>query len=272
MLIEIFSDCIYDQTPCDPNNGIVSKRVPRIIISERGDTMLTNMYLKAREFLTTALDNSYYCIKTGGSYVLEIEPEKKQDSTCITAVTTEAINERKFMFKFNSLRDTIDSDKNITIHGTVVIDEQLNVVSYTRDRVLVPAISSNVVTTRIINDSSSTSSHLVEALQGSDASCGGTDSHPFVEGCQQEVPSDSSEDAGSVTTNEDSGNPVELSKNSFSVRKGVIKVSDPDMKIGTVDGSSFSIDAEKQRRQDEFLKNMSRKISKRNSNSTRNPK
>ena len=38
MLIEIFSDCIYDQTPCDPNNGIVSKRVPKIIISERGNT------------------------------------------------------------------------------------------------------------------------------------------------------------------------------------------------------------------------------------------
>lgn len=272
MLIEIFSDCIYDQTPCDPNNGIVSKRVPKIIISERGNTMLTNMYLKAREFLTMALDNSYYCIKTGGSYVLEIEPENKQDNACITAVTTKAIDERKFMFKFNSLRDTIDSDKNITIHGTVIIDEQLNVVSYTRDRVLVPVVSSNTVTTRIVTDSTSTSGRRIEVVQDNDASCGGINSRPFAKGCQQEVPSDSSEDAGSVTTNEDSGNPVELSKNSFSVRKGVINVSDPDMEIGTVDGSSFSIDAEKQRRQDEFLKNMSRKISKRNSNSTRNPK
>ena len=103
MLIEIFSDCIYDKTTCDPNNGIVSKRVPKIIISERGNTMLTNMYLKAREFLTMALDNSYYCIKTGGSYVLEIEPENKQDNTCITAVTTKYIDGRKFTFKFNSL-------------------------------------------------------------------------------------------------------------------------------------------------------------------------
>lgn len=265
MLIEIFSDCIYDQTPCDPNNGIASKRVPKIIISERGDTMLTNMYLKAREFLTMALDNSYYCIKTGGSYVLEIEPEKYQD-TCITTVTTKAIDVRKFTFKFNSLRDTIDNDKNITIHGTVVIDEQLNVVLYTRDRVLVPVVSSNTVTTRIVNDSNSTSGHRIEVVQDSSASYEGIDSRPFVESCQQEVPSDSSEDAGSVTTNEDSGNHVELSKNSFSVRRGVIKVSDPDMEIGTVDGSSFSIDAEKQRRQDEFLKNMSRKISKRNSN------
>ena len=114
MLIEIFSDCIYDQTPCDPNNGIVSKRVPKIIISERGNTMLTNMYLKAREFLTMALDNSYYCIKTGGSYVLEIETENKQDNTCITAVTTKAIDERKFTFKFNSLRDTIDLIRGAT--------------------------------------------------------------------------------------------------------------------------------------------------------------
>ena len=187
-------------------------------------------------------------------------------------MTTKAIDERKFMFKFNSLRDTIDSDKNITIHGTVVIDEQLNVVSYTRDRVLVPVVSSNTVTTRLVTDSTSTSGRRFEVVQDNDISCGGIDSRPFVEGCQQEVPSDSSEDAGSVTTNEDSGNPVELSKNSFSVHRGVIKVSDPDMKIGTVNGSSFSIDAEKQRRQDEFLKNMSRKISKRNSNSTRNPK
>lgn len=272
MLIEIFSDCIYDQTPCDPNNGIVSKRVPKIIISERGDTMLTNMYLKAREFLTMALDNSYYCIKSGGSYVLEIEPENKQDNTYITAVTAKAIDEKKFTFKFNSLRDTIDSDKNITIHGTVTIDEQLNVVSYTRDRVSVPVISSNTVSTRIVTDSTNTSGRRIEVVQDNDISCGGIDNRPFVEGCQQEVPSDSSEDAGSVTTNEDSGNPVELSKNSFSVRRGVIKVSDPDMEIGTVDGSSFYIDTEKQRRQDEFLKNMSRKISKRNSNSTRNPK
>lgn len=274
MLIEIFSDCIYDQTPCDPNNGIVSKRVPKIIISERGDTMLTNMYLKAREFLTTALDNSYYCIKTGGSYVLEIESENYQDNTCVTAAIIKAIGERKFTFKFNSLRDTIDTDKNDTIHGTVVIDEQLNVVSYTRDRVLEPVASSNTLTTRIVTDSTSTSGRRVEVVQvqDNDVSCGGKEIHPFVESCQQEVPSDSSEDAGSVTTNEDSGNPIELSKNSFSVRGGVIKVSDPDMEIGTVDGSSFSIDAEKQRRQDEFLKNMSRKISKRNSNSTRNPK
>lgn len=271
MLIEIVTDYICDKTPCDPDNGIESKRVPKIIISERGDILLNSMYLKAREFLTTALDNSYYCIKSGGSYVLEIEPETKYYDTCGVTVSKN-IDERKFTFKFNSLRDTIDSDKNITIHGTVVIDEQLNVVSYTRDRVLAPATTSNTISTRFVTDSTSTSGRRVEVVQGDDASYGGINSRPFDEGCQQEVPSDSSEDAGSVTTNEDSGNPVELSKNSFSVRRGVIKVSDPDMEIGTVDGSSFSIDTEKQRRQDEFLKNMSRKISKRNSNSTRNPK
>lgn len=272
MLIEIFSDTVYDQTPCDPEHGIVSKRVPKIIISERGNTMLNDMYLKARDFLTVALDNPYYSLKSGGAYMMEIEPvllENDDTTCCISAKTTKELPERKFLFKFNSLRDTMDSDKNITIHGSIIIDEQLNVVSYVRDRVSKPIVPNNTtLTTRMVTDSTSTSGRRLEVQE---INVQGDNCRPFVEGCQQDEPSDSSEDAGSVTTNEDSGNPVELSKNSFSVRRGVIKVSDPEMEIGTVDGLSFAIDAEKQRRQDEFLKNMSRKISKRNKN-TRNPK
>ena len=268
MLIEIFSDSVYDQTPCDPERGIASRRVPKIIVSERGNTRLNDMYIKARDFLTVALDNTYYSIQTGGSYMLEIECVSRDDHNSLTSTTSRQIPEKKFQFKFNSLRDTMDSSKNVTIHGELIIDDHLNVISFSRDRVSEAIVSSNTFPTKLVTDSTSTSGRRIvtDETVVTGGSC-----RPFDDGCQQEEPSESSEDAGSVTTNEDSGNPVELSKNSFSVRRGIINVSDPEMEIGTIDGSSFAIDTEKQKRQDEFLKNMSRKISKRNRD-TRNPK
>lgn len=275
MLIEIFGNTVYEETPCDGSRGLVSKHVPKIIISERGDSNLRDMYIKARDFLTAALDNPYYSIKTGGSYMLEIEVKKSDDTTCIsTSASRSKIPEKDFSFKFNSLRDTLDDNKNITIHGNITIDSQLNVVSFTRDRIYEaePIGSSTVLTQRQITDSTSTTGKRYVYDEEISVEMTGGNLDPFVERCQQEKSNVKSEgDAGSVTTNEDSESPVNLSENSFSVHKGSIRVSQPDLEIGTVEGSSFSVDTEKQRRQDEFLKNMSRKISKRNKD-LRNPK
>lgn len=268
MLIEIFNDHVYDETP--HGVGAASKHVPKIIISERGDIKLRDMYLKAREFLTVALDNPYYAIKTGGSYMLEIEVDKEKEvSASISAGNMmRKIPEKTFTYKFNSLRDTLDSDKNITVHGHIVIDDQLNVVSYYRDRIAEPITEyTTVISERMITDSTSTSG---KRYVYDEENIGGS-SNPFVDRCQQKESSDKSEDAGSVTTEEDSENPVELSENSFSVRRGLINVVHPELEIGSVEGSSFNIDAEKQKRQDEFLKNMSEKISRRHRN-LQNPK
>lgn len=274
MLIEIFSNTVYEETPCDGSRGLASKHVPKIIISERGDSNLRDMYIKARDFLTAALDNPYYSIKTGGSYMLEIEVKKCDDTTSIsTSASRSKIPEKDFSFKFNSLRDTLDGNRNITIHGYITIDSQLNVISFTRDRIYeVKSIDSNtVLTQQQITDSTSTTGKRYVYDEISVEMTGGN-LDPFVERCQQEKSNVKSEDdAGSDTTNEDSESPVNLSENSFSVHKGSIRVSQPDLEIGTVEGSSFSVDTEKQRRQDEFLKNMSRKISKRNKD-LRNPK
>ena len=240
MLIEIFTDTVYEQTVCDPERGIKSKRAPKIIISERGrgdTTKLRDAYIKARDFITVALDNSYYCICSGGKYMLEIEWVRKEENISLSYNTTVGIAENKFSFKFNSLRDTLDDDHSSTIHGEISIDEDLNVVYFSRDRV-----------TRKV-DADNTASN---------------DCSPFVQSCHQEEPTDLSEGGDSI----DDGSSFELSMNSFSVDQGTIDVSDPNMGIGTVDGSMFSIDEEKQKRQDEFLKNMSRKISKRNNKST----
>ena len=49
MLIEIFTDTIFDETICDPSRGIESKKVPKTIISEKGDLKLRDMYLAARD-------------------------------------------------------------------------------------------------------------------------------------------------------------------------------------------------------------------------------
>lgn len=270
MLIEIFTDRIYEETVCDPKNGIRSRRVPSITISEGGDTMLRDKYLKASKFLISALDNDYYGISRGGYYMLEVEKKCFNDSTTISAGNMKRdIPETAFSFKFNFLRDTIDADKNITIHGKIIIDDRLNVVFFNRDR-LEEAIDpvSTIYTTKIENNPTSTGdTRRVWDEHSSDCALEGTSSNPFDYGCQQEVPTDKdSEGAGSDTT-ENSEASVELSKNSFTVKKRVINVTIPDMKVGSVEGSSFSVDLEKQRRQDEFIKNLSRKISKRNSNS-----
>lgn len=257
MLIEIFSDKVYEETTCDPKHGIKSKRAPSTQISERGP--IGDYYLKARDFLVAALDTPYFAISTGGSYMLEIEcddPEFKSN----TSITPPAyISEHKFSFKFNSLRDTMDNDKASTIHGEVIIDKLFNVISFKRDRV--PAYATNnatcTYTQKVVTDSTSTSGKRTEWVKIEEES-----NHPFDSGCQQEEPCDDTKGAGSDATGESES--IELSKNSFSVKGSEITVKDPELKIGTVDGRSFSIDAEKQKMQDEFLANMSRKISKRN--------
>ena len=58
--------------------------------------------------------------------------------------------------------------------------------------------------------------------------------------------------------------PIELSSNSFTVDENTIGVDCPELKIATVDKSTFNIDEDRQKAQDKFLKNLSRKISKAN--------
>lgn len=257
MLIELFNDRVYEETVQDLEHGIKSKRVPYTIISERGDMALTNIYLAARDFLRNALDDNYYCIKNGGAYMLEIEHKSTCDMCSIQA-GPKKIAEHNFTFKFSSLRGTLDDDKNITIHGELTVDKLGNVVQFKRDRInenVKPFTYSSVTTTtKTAPDPASTSGRRIVTVEG--------ESGPFDSGCQQKEPCEDIKGAGSNIANE--SKPVELSGNSFSAEGSTINVSHPELEIGTVVGDQFNIDAEKQKRQDEFLRNMSRKISKRN--------
>ena len=253
MLIEIFSDRVFENTAEDPEHGIRSQRAPSTHISEKGP--IIDYYLKARDFLIMLLDNQYNCIRNDGSYMLEIEKTNQvTENTFICG--SRFINEYEFSFKFNSLRDTMDEDKAYTIHGSIIIDANFNIIDFERDRVK-QVDSSNVTTVmtpRLVTDSTSTSGRRFEYIE--------ENNHPFDSGCQQKEPCKDTKGADSNITN--GSESIELSENSFSVKGTSINITDPKLKIGTIDGNSFSIDEEKQRKQDEFLANMSRKISKRN--------
>lgn len=257
MLIEIFSDKVYENTVADTNRGIKSRRVPSTHISEKGRVI--DYYIKARNFLIDALDNDYTNLKRGGSYMLEIEKQKVTNGITSSLTPSAYIDEYEFSFKFNSLRDTTDEDKAYTIHGSLIVDDHFNVIEFKRDRVkvVVPPSATVTVTTRIVTDSTSTSGRRIEHVESQ-----GENAHPFDSGCQQKEPCDTDKGAGSDTTDESES--IELSENSFSVKGTAINIIDPKLEIGTVEGGSFSVDEEKQRMQDEFLANMSRKISKRN--------
>lgn len=263
MLIEMFNDRVYEETVQDLEHGIKSKRVPYTIISERGNMALTNIYLTARDFLRNALDNDYYCIRSGGAYMLEIE-HKGTCNACSIQTGPKKIAEHNFIFKFSSLRGTLDDDKNITIHGELVVDKLGNVVRFERDRIneyTKPYTYSSITTTNTIPDPTSTSGkRIINVERVLESAANEVESSPFDSGCQQKEPCKNIKGAGSNVTNES----VELSGNSFSAEGSTINVSHPELEIGIVVGDQFNIDAEKQKRQDEFLRNMSRKISKRN--------
>lgn len=247
MLIEIFTDTIFDETICDPSRGIESRKVPKTVISEKGDPKLRDTYLVARNFLINALDRPQYGLDKGCHYMLEIEHVIQHDLNVINAVTERKLDEKKFIFKFSSLRGC-DKPYDSTVHGEVVVDEHLNVVEFKREKIYVKNnVSNATITVCNANDTCSTE---------------GETNIPFVNSCQQEVPTDYSEGADSVTNE----SPVELSKNSFSVEDRTIDVSDPNLGIGSVEGSFFSVDLEKQKKHDEFFRNMSDKISRRNNN------
>lgn len=249
MLIEIFTDTIFDETICDPSRGIESRKVPKTVISEKGDPKLHDTYLVARNFLINALDRPQYGLDKGCHYMLEIEYVPQHDLNVISTATEVKLNEKKFLFKFSSLR-SYDKPYDGTVHGEVVVDEDLNVVEFRREKIYVKNnVSNTSITICNSNDTCSTSAE-------------GESNVPFVNSCQQEVPTDYSEGADSVTNE----SPVELSKNSFSVEDRTIDVSDPNLGIGSVEGSFFSVDLEKQKKHDEFFRNMSDKISRRNNN------
>ena len=264
MLVEIFTDTIFDETVCDPSRGIESRKVPKTVISEKGNPKLHDMYLVARNFLVNALDRPQYGLSKGCHYMLEIECVPQHDLNVINAVTERRLDEKKFLFKFSSLR-SYDKPYDGTVHGEVVIDEDLNVVEFKREKIYVRNDSAITCTTLNRSDSCCTGT-ISKATEYDpvevDDSCEGESTVPFVNSCQQEVPTDSSEGADSVTNE----SPVELSKNSFSVEDRTIDVSDPNLGIGSVEGSFFSVDLEKQKKHDEFFRNMSGKISRRNNN------
>ena len=251
MLIEIFTDTIFDETICDPSRGIESKKVPKTIISEKGDLKLRDMYLAARDFLISALDRPQYGINKGCHYMLEIEYMLQNDIKTISVSCQRSLDEKNFLFKFSSLTSH-DEPYNTTVHGEVDVDEDLNVVEFKREKIYVIDYNSTTTTTNILHNNKSYC-EVSDSIKGECAS-------PFVDSCQQEVPTDSSEGADSITDE----CPVELSRNSFSVENGTIDVSDPNLGIGSVEGSSFSVDLDKQNKHDEFFKNMSDKISRRN--------
>ena len=208
------------------------------------------MYLAARDFLISALDRPQYGINKGCHYMLEIEHMLQNDIKTISVSCQRSLDEKKFLFKFSSLMSH-DEPYNTTVHGEVDVDEDLNVVEFKREKIYVIDHSINTITTNTFNNKSC--SEVSDSIKGECAA-------PFVDSCQQEVPTDSSEGADSITDE----CPVELSRNSFSVENGTIDVSDPNLGIGSVEGSSFSVDLDKQNKHDEFCKNMSDKISRRN--------
>lgn len=243
-----------------------SLKSPIICYPSNIDNDLKAMYNTVRDFLIHTLDSPYYrCTSKGGGYMLEIEyihPKNEVNSITISQYNTEY----KFQFKFCNLRkydaEEYRSQYDKNIHGCVLIDEDLNIVSFTRDKIEKPVSSiNNCITTSSKYECAHTAATSVRRV-----------TNPFDNRCQQEVPVDNSQVADSDTTTQDYVDPINLSDNSFSVNEGTIDISDPSMEIATVDGSSFFIDEEKQRKRDEFLKNMSRKISKRNSDKNNNPK
>lgn len=265
MLVEIFTDTIFDETICDPSRGIESRKVPKTVISEKGDPKLHDMYLVARNFLINALDRPQYGLDKGCHYMLEIEYVPQHDLNVISTATEVKLNEKNFLFKFSSLR-SYDKPYDGTVHGEVVVDEDLNVVEFRREKIYVRNDSAITCTTLNRSDSCCTGT-ISKATEYDpvevDDSCEGKSTVPFVNSCQQEVPIESSSEGADSVTNE---SPVELSKNSFSVEDRTIDVSDPNLGIGSVEGSFFSVDLEKQKKHDEFFRNMSGKISRRNNN------
>lgn len=255
MLIEMFNDRVYEETIQDPEHGIKSRRVPYTVISERGDIELHCLYNAALNFLKHALDNDYYAISNGGSYMIEIEHKSSCTAASIQSGPRK-IAEHNFTFKFSSLRDTMDDDKNITIHGDLTVDKLGNVVEFKRDRIneYINPSTYPTATKTYVADPSSTSGMKLVTVEG--------ECDPFDSSCQQKEPCEDIKGVGSDITEESES--IELSKNSFSAHGTTINVSNPELEIGTVVGDQFNIDVEKQKRQDEFLKNMSRKISKRN--------
>lgn len=259
MLIEVFSDTIYD---IDNDS---ERKIPRSLISETGGNV-NKYYEKARKFILGTVDTIEYQIAEGGLYMLEIELHSKttaNDSITCSATDTKELDRYTFRFKFNSLQHHLDKELSKTIHGTVVIDEYLNVIEFTRDSVTRFIKNS----TTIIRSRNKVETVTVPKLVNDPSSSSGKSlvfeekNLPFDSSCQQIEPSET-EDAGSDITNESKS--VELSEHSFSVKGSTINVSHPEMEIGTVKDGSLSIDVEKQRLQDEFLRNMSQKMSKRN--------
>lgn len=254
MLIEVFTDRV-----CEIHND--GSKSPAVMISDPGG-LITGMHVAASKYIKMALDNEVYNLFKGGRYMLEVELKGKTDYTTITYANTSmsTVPQATFGFKFNSLNSGLSDEYRMTIHGDIVLDKDCRLIAFKRDDTQ-KITTATISTVKVSNDTAAekaVSSMIATTTTQSGYRAEVVD--PFDSSCQQSVPTDEdSEDAGSNNTSD----PVELSENSFTVSGSIISISSPELKIGTVDNDSFNIDAEKQRKQDEFLRNMSIKMSKR---------
>lgn len=242
MLIEIFNNEIFSEL-CVNSPDEIPKKVPKTTITECDRTTI-DQYTKVRDFLINALDNPSYLLKNHGYYMLVIEKKIKSasDKVWLTAQVSSDFFNEEFKFKF----DVINGDPEWrTIHGNVIINYLNEVVGYTRENFSGPKINENNTTFRkeLVTDSTSTSGKRVE----------------YVEAPTRFPGEDSACNSSSINS---TANPIDLSPDSFSVERGVIGVTCPEMGIGVVESNTLKIDEKRQAAQDAFMRTISRKMSK----------
>ena len=119
MLFEIFSNDVYDMTPCDEE--IKSKKVPKTIIREK-DNDIRNKYEIARNIVLYALDrefntlhNAYYglCMKHE-KRLYSVQPERYS-------------NEFEYKIDIYGVPDEWE-----TIEGTVLLNSKGNMIGFSR--------------------------------------------------------------------------------------------------------------------------------------------
>lgn len=228
MLIEIFTNDTYEQTPCDLENGIKSKKIPKTWIRENNRDII-NAYIKARDMIKFAI---------------------MKDSNAPYMLTISKTNGTKFGIKncavhFDYKLDLVCSEDSFnTIEGTVCVDYKNNIIGFSR------AYSENTEEDerKYLDYNSNPNGDIDSGNTDEDTICNSDKNeeyHPLEDCIRQTC-------VVSPT--------VELSPDSFSVGGDIIEVSCPEMEIGSVEESTFNIDSSRQAAQDAFMKNMSNKF------------
>lgn len=269
MLFEIFDERNFEETICDPEHGIESRHVPKTTISDTINTV-RNQYIVVRDFLIHALNKlPDYNILHGGHYMLMID--MRRDTIPADSLNVIVSKVKTFDFRL-AIGET-------EVTGYVKIDGAENVIEYhrsTNESDLICARDATLLTPKFVDDPTSTGGSRIEWKQ--DDSCRhetkvSNGASPIDEGYvnfgneKNNVPPFAvSGQQGETDTNQSADredqSPIELSKNSFDVKEGVIEVKDPELEIGTVDDRSFNVDADKQAMQDAFYRTLNKKIRK----------